>query len=166
MKEQQYLRELIKNISNTDIVLEEVTSQVDLGNISLENIAQWQPNVSLDISTLDELDTKSNTMIINVIYTLSERITTNTTTANNDNHYICNSKIRYRLLFIVNVTDSLKNALQNVETRNKLVKNLARTTGVLMVFPYLRHMPDILHKEMRLPIPPLPPFLIEKVTDK
>lgn len=74
MEEQQYLRELIENIQGTEIVLEEVNSQVYLRNVSLKDVARWKSNLNLDISTVHEFNDGSDLLIINAMYTLHEEI--------------------------------------------------------------------------------------------
>ncbi len=67
-------------------------------------------------------------------------------------------KIEYNLNILLKETKKSVEILNNKE----VIEKYAEGTGLLTVYPYIRHMADILHREARIYIPPYPPVKVKQ----
>jgi len=71
--------------------------------------------------------------------------------------YIANMKIEYTLNLILSPSEEIKSVLSNKDVLMKY----AEGTGLLTIYPYIRHMADVLHREARIYIPPYSPVKVK-----
>jgi len=148
-----YLEIVIDNIHKQFITLQRIDfkkdeSIVDIQREELENI---EHKFGIGMSTGEVKDDKRGGVFpsINIAYKLEEKI------------YVKKKKepaftmiIEYMLYIILRAEEKVYEVLKNEE----VIEKYAEGTGLLTVYPYIRHMADVLHKEARIYIPPYPPM--------
>jgi len=70
---------------------------------------------------------------------------------------IANMRIEFILNLILEPSEEVKSVLSNED----IIMKYAEGTGLLTVYPYIRHMADVLHREARIFIPPYPPVKVK-----
>ena len=147
------LKTLIDNIDRQYIYLNKVefSKNPDIDELYLKKI---KVNHKLEIGITSGIVKKKDKELptITITYRHSEKLYTE-----NENH-ILSMNIEYSLKIFLKKHEKMEEILND----EKVLDMYAEGTGLLTVYPYIRHMADILHREARIYIPPYPPMRVKQ----
>ncbi len=151
------LQIIIDNIERQFIILNKVefNRYSDLAEVRPKKIEAKHTlkiGVSFSEAQSDESGDKYFTVIIS--YTHEEELYS---AEKEEKENIANMKIEYMLNLILRPSEEIKSVLSNEDVLMKY----AEGTGLLTIYPYIRHMADVLHREARIFIPPYSPVKVK-----
>ncbi len=69
--------------------------------------------------------------------------------------------LKMNIIYKLNLFLNLNGKLQSLFYDEEVIQSYANSSGLLTVFPYIRHLSDHIHKELRLGLEPYPPMKIK-----
>ena len=69
--------------------------------------------------------------------------------------------LKMNIIYKLDLFLKLSGKSQNLFYDKEVIESYANSSGLLTVFPYIRHLSDHIHKELRLGLEPYPPMKIK-----
>ncbi len=144
---------IVDNIKEQYITLNELKFEKEKNLINIKpKKVRLEHNLVQEINSGEILnDDNEKFPYISIAYRLIEKIY-----IDDEENPIVNNTIEYVLHIILKPKEEIYRIIKD----KNVLEKYAKGTGILTVFPYIRHMANFLHKEAGIDIPPYPPMKI------
>lgn len=155
---QKQLQTLIDSIERQFIILNKVdfnrlSELVEVRPKKLE--AEHRLSIGLSQSEAEQENGKGKYYAVVIKYVHEEKLSS--VEENEDKENVADLRIEYALNLLLKHTEEVKEVISEEDVLMKY----AEGTGLLTVYPYIRHTADLLHREARIFIPPYPPMKVK-----